>query len=216
VSVPGSAHGVSYYDGIVATDAADLAAAATRKRAKRPGFSFSRINRQALPLTIRLPGTLSRKLSLRSAQIAVEPAGAALVLGLLPEGSELIQGASVTLRVLRGAHTVFSYSSTLGQLFPSGPLSYRIAWKGRPDTGAYRVLGVIAPNDAAAVEIDRTVEFTAAKATRLLQVAPAPAARSSSSMPAWAWLALAIAVALLAALSLAVWKLARRPRSLSA
>ncbi|MGD0452972.1 MAG: hypothetical protein ABSB69_05190 [Solirubrobacteraceae bacterium] len=211
VSIPAGARDASYYDGIVAIDAADLAAAAAHKPAKAKGFSFSRINRQALPLTIRLPGVLSRRLSLRTAAITVEPAGAGLVLGLLPDGSELIQEAQINLHVSRGSHAIFSYSGTLGQLFPGGVLSYRIPWQGHPTTGAYQVIGVIHPKGAATVNIDQTVEFTAASATRLQHVAQPVAQPSKSTMPAWVWLALAIAVALLAALSLAVWKLARRP-----
>jgi hypothetical protein len=210
VSLPAGAHGVSYYDGIVAIDSADLVAASARKPSKGEGFSFSRINRQALPLTVRLPGKLSRKLSLHSLAIAVQPAGAGLVLGLLPGGSELIQSARVGLSVLRAGRIIFSSSSTLGQLFPGGSLSYRIPWQGRPRTGAYRVLGAIHPKGAATVKIDQTVEFSAANATRLQHVTPPVAQPAKPAMPAWVWLALAIAFALLVALSLAVWKLARR------
>ena len=90
-------------------------------------------------MTVRLPGRLSRTLAVRSASIAVQPVGAGLVLGLLPGGTELIESARIKLRVLRGDHTVFSYVSTLGQLFPDAPLEYRIPWRGQPIPGSYHV-----------------------------------------------------------------------------
>jgi hypothetical protein len=211
VSVPAAAHDASYYDGIVAIDAAELVAVSARKRTRGESLSFSRINRQALPLTIRLPGKLTRGLSLRSVAITVQPAGAGLVLGLLSQGSELIQDAPIELRVLRGTHAVFSYSSTLGQLFPGVILSYRIPWQGRPTTGAYSVIGAIHPKDAAIVHIDQTVQFTAATAARLQHVTPQPTQPAKSAMPIWVWLALAVGASLLLGLSLTVWKLARRP-----
>jgi len=211
VSIPAGASGASHYAGIVAVNAADLATTGAGKTAKQKTFSFYRINRQALPLTIRLPGPLSRGLALRSVKLTIQPVGAGLVLGLLPGGSELIETAQITLRVLRGTRTVFTYASTLGQLFPGASLNYRIPWVGRPTPGTYHVLGVIRPKDAAAVNIDRTVEFTPANATQLKRETPPVPQQPTSGIPGWVWLALATAAALLIALSLAVWKLTRRP-----
>ena len=84
VGVRGGASGGSHYAGIVALNAADLGVTAARGTAKGRTFTFHRIDRQALPVTIRLPGRLSRHLVLCSATIAVQPVGAGLVLGLLP------------------------------------------------------------------------------------------------------------------------------------
>jgi hypothetical protein len=211
VSIPGRARGASHYAGIVATNAADLAAAAAaHKTTRRPSFTFYRIDRQALPITIRLPGALSRRLVLRAARITVAPVGAGLVLGLLPGGSELIQGARIRLRVQRHGRTLFTYVSTLGQLFPGSLLDYRIPWKGQPTQGSYLLQGVIRPQGAAAVNITQTIEFTAAKATQLKHETTSSAAQSTSGMPGWVWPALAAAAILLIALSVAVWKLARR------
>jgi hypothetical protein len=211
VRVPATTRGASHYAGIVAVDAAELAAAAARKTTKGRTFSFRRINRQALPLTVRLPGPLTRNLALRAAEITVQPAGAGLVLGLLPGGSQLIQRARIKLRVLRGARTIFTHAATLGQLFPRAGLDYRIPWEGRPTEGSYRVLGVIRPHGAAAVNIDRTIQFSPAKAVQLEQETPPAARQPAPSMPLWAWLALAAAAVLLSALTLTVYKLARRP-----
>ena len=52
VRVPVTARGASHYAGIVGVDAAELAV----KTRKRKSFSFNRVTRQALPLTVRLPG----------------------------------------------------------------------------------------------------------------------------------------------------------------
>ncbi len=68
VSVPAGAGGASHYAGIVAINAADLAVTAARGTAKGRTFTFHRIDRQALPVTIRLPGRLSRTLALRLGQ----------------------------------------------------------------------------------------------------------------------------------------------------
>ena len=112
VRVPATARGASHYAGIVAVDASELAAAkAPRKRSKAAGFTISRINRQALPLTIRLPGPLTRKLTLRSVALDVQPSGAGLVLGLLPRGTVLMQDAKVKLRVSRGKRTILRNAS---------------------------------------------------------------------------------------------------------
>jgi hypothetical protein len=210
VSVPRRTRGAAHYAGIVAVDAAELADTSGAKKAKSKSFSFRRVNRQALPLTIRLRGPLTRSLAMRSLEVAVAPAGAALVVGLLPGGSALIQAASIRLRVLRGARTVLTHASTLGQLFPRSGLDYRIAWHGRPTSGSYRVVGVIRPKGAAAVQIDRTVRFTPDKVTELAHEAPPIAREPAASLPTWVWLALGTAAALMIALSLAVWRLQRR------
>lgn len=210
VSVPARASGASHYLGIVAVDAADLATAAAHRTVKGKSFTFYRINRQVLPLTIRLPGQLSRSLALRSTKIVVQPVGAGLVLSLLPGGSELIQGAQIELHVLRGAHTIFSYASTLGQLFPTTGLNYRIPWVGQPTPGSYHVLGVIRPEGSATVNIDQTVQFTPTNATQLKHDTPPAAQQPPPGTPSWVWFALAAAAGLLIALSVAVWKLARR------
>lgn len=211
VRVPAAARGGSHYAGIVAYDARDAATAAARKSAKGKSFNFYRINRQALPVTVRLPGPVTRSLALRSTKLTVEPVGAGLVLGLLPGGSKLIRSARVKLRVLRDNKTVFKHLSGLGQLFPGSALNYRIPWQGTPTDGSYRVLGVIRPKDAAEVQIDETVTFTSAKAAELEDEAPPAASAATSSMPPWVWLALTLGAALLVGLSIAVWKLARRP-----
>jgi hypothetical protein len=214
VSVPVGTSGASHYAGIVATDAADLAAAARAKRAKAGSFTFSRITRQALPLTIRLPGPRLRSLALRSSKLIVAPVGAGLVLGMLPGGTELIQATRVRLRVLRGTRTVFTHAATLGQLFPGAGLSYRIPWRGRPVPGTYRMRGVIRPQGAAAVHVDRTVEFTSAGATRLERATPPAVAPSAVApgAPTWVWSALAGAGLLLVALLVTLaWVMRRRP-----
>jgi hypothetical protein len=211
VRIPTGTSGASHYAGIVAIDAADLATAARAKTAKAKTFTFARVNRQALPLTIRLPGPRSHSVAVRSAKLTIQPVGAGLLLGLLPGGSELIPTTRVKLRVLRGTRTIFAHASTLGQLFPGQWLNYRIPWHGRPTPGTYHVVGVIRPQGAAAVNIDQTVEFTPAKATQLKRVTPPATRQPAPATPAWVWLALGSAAALLIALSLAVWKLARRP-----
>jgi hypothetical protein len=210
VTIPAQARGASHYAGIVATNVADLAAAAVKRTSRRPTFTFHRIDRQALPVTIRLPGPLSRRLVLRSARIAVAPVGAGLVFGLLPGGTELIEGARITLRVQRQGLTLFTYVSTLGQLFPGSPLDYRIPWKGQLTEGSYHLQGVIRPQGAEAVNINRTVEFNVAKAAQLKHQTTSSAAQPTSGMPGWVWAALAASAVLLSALSVAVWKLARR------
>jgi hypothetical protein len=217
VRIPAGARGASHYAGIVAINAADLTSARTRNPAKGQTFTFKRINRQALPLTIRLPGPLFRRLALRSVRLIVQPVGAGLELGLLPGGSELIQSARIRLHVLRGTHTTFTYASTLGQLFPDAGLNYRIPWKGRrPTLGTYRVLGTIRPRGAAVIHIDTTIRFTAAKGKELTHETPAVAHPTVPGIPAWVWIALAGGAALLIALSLSVWKLARRPGNAAA
>ena len=183
----------------------------TRKGAKGTSFTFYRINRQALPLTIRLPGPLTRSLALRSAMLIVAPVGASLRLALRAGGSELIEAAQLNVRVLRGSRTIFTYASTLGQLFPTTSLNYDVPWQGRPTPGSYRVLGTIRPTGTAPVNIDTTVKFTGANAAQLKRETPAVSGAATNGLPGWVPIALTIATALLIALSLAVYKLARRP-----
>jgi hypothetical protein len=137
VTIPPHTTGASHYAGVVAINAADLSTAAAHRKVKGRKFSFYRINRQALPITVRLPGPLTRGLTLRSVKLSVQPTGAELVLALVPSGSELIQQTHVTLVVRRGTHTVLTYNSALGQLFPGAALNFRIPWKGRPTTSVY-------------------------------------------------------------------------------
>lgn len=210
VDVPSSATGASHYAGIVATDAADLATAAGSRPAKGHTFTFYRISRQALPVTIRLPGPLSRSLALSSVDLTVQPAGSQLVFALRAGGSELIEGAYIALRVFRDRRTTFTYASTLGQLFPDATLNYHIPWIGQLRQGTYRVVGSIRPRGAGAVSIDRTVEVSAAKAAQVKHEAVATSPPSRSSIPPWVWLTLALAAALLLALSTSVWNLTRR------
>lgn len=190
VRIPRRARGGAHYGGIVAVDAADLRRARTNQRKPRERFSFSRISRQALPLTIRLPGPHKRRLALRSVKFVVEPAGAGLVLGLRPRGTELIQQARVRLRVTSGERTVLRHSGTLGQLFPGSSLHYRIALPQPPTEGSYRVQGVIRPQRAARVYINKTITFSAEKVSELEdETATAPAA-PAPGLPTWVWIAL--------------------------
>ena len=133
------------------------------------------------------------------------------MLALRPGGSVLTQSARVKLRVSRGARTVLTDDTTLGQLFPGSGLDYRIAWKGQPTKGDYRVKGAIRPKDAEPVFIDEMVTFTPAAVKELKRetppVASAPAAETG--LPVWVWLALAGAAAALIALSVAVIRLKR-------
>jgi hypothetical protein len=210
ITVPKGATGASHYAGVVAINAADLSTVAAHRKVKGREFSFYHINRQALPITIRLPGQLTRSFALRSVKLSVQSAGAGLVLGLLPGGSELIEQTGVKLRVSRGGHTVLTYKSTLGQLFPGHILNFRIPWTtGRPTPGTYDVQGTISPQGVKPIAINRTVTFTAAKAKQLTKQTPSVAGTSSGT-PAWVWIVLAAAAALLVALSLTIWKLARR------
>ena len=204
--------GASHYAGIVAFDAADVTAAARDKKRRGTSFTISRITRQALPITVRLPGPLTRKLTLRSVKLVVAPAGAGLVLGLRPGGTVLTQGAKVKLRVSRAQRTILRDASALGQLFPGSKLDFRIPWSGRPTAGEYRVRGVIRPAGAAPVWIDRIVTFTPAKVKALKSETPPVAADTAATagLPSWVWLALTGAGALLLALALAFWRFARR------
>jgi hypothetical protein len=212
VSIPAGTTGASHYAGIVAVNAADLITPAIRRHSHGRAVTLYRVSRQALPLTIRLPGPLTRSLSLTSLRLTVAPAGASLVLGLAPGGTELTERAQVNLRVQRGTRTIFKSTAGLGQLFPVGTLNYRIAWPGRPTTGAYQVVGTIRPQGSPVININRTIEFTAAKAKQLKREAPPVAGGQPSGTPGWVWIALGLGAALLIALSIAVWKLARRPR----
>jgi hypothetical protein len=212
VSIPTGAAGGSHYAGIVAVNAADLVTPAARSRSNGRAFTFFRISRQALPLTVRLPGRLSRGLSLRSASVNVQPIGAGLVLGLLPAGNELTQDAPVNLRVLRGARTIFTYASTLGQLFPGSPVNFRIPWHGTPSPGAYHLIGTIRPKGSAVIYINQTIQFTPRGAAQLKRVTPPAAQPPSAGIPGWVWIVLVCAAVLLIGLSLAVWKLSKRSR----
>jgi hypothetical protein len=114
IRIPRGTTGASHYAGIVAVNAAELAHAHTHARHRHQGFTFNRIDRQAIPITIRLRGPLVRRLALGSVKLSVQPVGAAVVLGLAPGGSDLIESTAIKLRVLRGQHTVFTTSTTLG------------------------------------------------------------------------------------------------------
>jgi hypothetical protein len=210
VRIPVGTRGASHYAGIVALDSADVTAAARAKKRTGSSFTISRITRQALPITLRLPGPLKRKLTLRSVQLKVDPAGTGLVLGLRPGGTVLTQSAPVTVRVSRGPRTILRHRSTLGQLFPGDDLDFRIPWTGRPTEGSYRVRGVIRPKGSAPVYIDRSITFTPAKVKELDRETPPVAQAADAGLPMWVWLALAGAALLLITLSLAVWRLARR------
>jgi hypothetical protein len=63
------------------------------------------------------------------------------------------------------------------------------------------------------VKIDRTIQFSPAKAVELQQKTPPVAAQPAPGMPLWAWLALAAAAVMLTALSFSVYRLAKRPAS---
>jgi hypothetical protein len=211
VSVPSAAAGGSHYAGIVAINAADFSKVTAHGQSKGRKFTFHRISRQAVPLTIHLPGRLSRSLSLHSVKLVIEPIGAGLVLRLLPGGSELIEHAQVKLRVLRGRRVILTSTSTLGQLFPGGGLNYRLPWPGRPSEGTYHVLGTIRPQGAATIHVNKTIRFTGALATRLARDAPPATKPAATGTPGWMLIALGVAIVLLVALPTAAWKLARRP-----
>jgi hypothetical protein len=216
VRVPAGTGGASHYAGVVALDVADLRAVARDRKRTTTNFTISRINRQALPITVRLRGPLTRKLTLRSLKLDVQPAGAGLILVLRPGGTILTQSAPITLRVSRGTRTILMHRSTLGQLFPDDTFSFRIPWKGRPTAGDYRARGVIRPRGAAPVYIDRTITFTPEKVDELTRATPPVAEVATPGLPVWVWIALSGAAALLVALSLALLAFARRARRIAA
>ena len=158
LSVPAGESG-SHYAGIVAVNQAELAPA-RQAHSAGIGGQISTVAREAIPITVRLPGAPTRSLALRSAKIAAGPFGAALMLGLLPGGNVLIQAAHVQLSVMRGSRTLFSYSGTLGQLFPGSSLDYRIPWVGTPTPGSYRVLGVVSAQGAAPLRLSRSISLS--------------------------------------------------------
>ena len=204
VVIPRRTAGGWHYSGIVAVNAAELVKAPAGKRGKRASVSFARVNRQAVPLTVRLPGPARRRLSLRSLAIGAQPAGAGLVLGLRPGGNHLIAGAPIRLRVSRHGKTVLRHSAKLGQLFPGSALSYRIPWPRRPDTGRYRVVGTIRPIGARVIRIDQTVRFTKAGAAKVDALATPLAASADPSSSAPLWMTLALGAGALALVSMAV------------
>ena len=137
------------------------------------------------------------------------------MLGLLPGGTELTQArAGEADASCAGPARSSSHAWASGSCSPSSGLNYRIAWPGRPTPGTYRVVGTIRPQGSAVININQTIGFTAAKAAQLKREAPpvagAPAAHSGT--PIWVWIALAVGAAVVIALSIAVWKLTRRPR----
>jgi len=71
VSIPAGTTGASDYAGIVAVNAADLITPAIRRQSNGRSVTVYRVSRQALPLTIRLPGPLTRSLSLTSVRLTV-------------------------------------------------------------------------------------------------------------------------------------------------
>jgi hypothetical protein len=209
VSVPRNASGASHYAGIVGVDLADLAPEpAKAKRGGKPSVSCERVNRLAVPITVRLPGPREHRLALRSAGIEAVPAGAGLILGLRPEGSELIPQTEVELEVTRGRRVILTHDATLGQLFPDAPLDYRIPWEGRPTEGEYRVVGELRPQGAPAVVIDRTITFTSDVADELESKA-VPGA-DVQGLPLWMAIALGCAGALVIVSLVAVLRMKRR------
>ncbi len=209
IRVPRRSTGVSHYAGIVAVNSAELGRARARARHPRRSFTFNRINRQALPITIRMPGRLVRVLRLRSVTLSVQPVGAAVVLGLRAGGSDLIPSTAITLHVLRGSRRLFSAATTLGQLFPGAPLAYRTPWKGRPAAGTYRVQGTIRPQGAAMIRVDARLTVSAAKARQLARGTTAATRQAIPRTPGWVWVALTLAATLLIVIPVAVWKRAR-------
>ena len=136
------------------------------------------------------------------------------MLALRPTGTELTEGAQVHLRVMRGDRKIFSSSTAVGRMFPGSALNYRIPWRGTPKPGRYRITGTIRPQGSPVIKIDRTVGFTPATAAALKHVMlPAPGAVSKSSLPSWVWIAAGAGAALLLALSVTVYRLARRTKS---
>ena len=209
VRVPRSASAASHYLGVVGVDLADLRP--TRVRAKRragPSFSFERVNRFAVPITVRIGDPNGHRLALLSARIEVVPAGAGLILGLLPEGTDLIPKTDVDLEVTRDHKVILTHRVTLGQLFPGAPLDYRIPWEGRPTAGRYRVVGELRPQGAPAVAIDRVVVVTPDVADELeSEAAPAAPGRGT---PLWMAIVLGCAGALVVVSLLAVMRMKRR------
>ena len=118
---------------------------------------------------------------------------------------------STTTPVPATAQALEATAATIDGAAADAPVEYPIPWKGQPTPGRYHVLGVIYPQGTAAVNFNQAVEFTAANATQLKHATPPSAQPATSSLPGWVWVVLAAGAGVLITLSVAVWKLARRP-----
>lgn len=200
----------------MAVDVADLAPSAPGAAVSgRRTITIRRVSRLAQPVTIRLPGKLTRALALGRADIDDRSTGPALDLKLRPTGNVLIEDADLRLRVLRQARTVFTHAQTLGQLFPGSPVALRIPWDGKLQPGPYRVLGIVRPAGAPVVRIDTVVALR--PATPLPTTTPGaveePVPGSAVELPAWLRAALggvALTLLVLAVAVAALWRRSRR------
>jgi len=210
--VPAGAAGGSHYAGVVAIDAADLAPPPARKAAEgEQTGTIQRINRMAVPVSIRLPGPVRRSLALSGAALDVRAGQTTLRLGLRPGGTAFLPGARIRLRVVRDGRTVFGHRAGLGQMVPGSAIDYGIPWRGRPTEGEYRIVGEIRPEGAPVVRIDERVAFTPEIAERLEREGVAV---TRSAIPSWIWIVLAAAAVLIVVAPLTAWKLARRSGTL--
>lgn len=97
--VPPSATAGQHYAGVIAVDAADLAALARARSAQHRTFQINSLTRVGMAVQINVPGSAKRSLALMGASIGTAPSGPTVQLSLSNSGNQLIPKTGVQLQV---------------------------------------------------------------------------------------------------------------------
>lgn len=169
------------------------------------------IPRLAMTVALRLPGPVTRKLTLGAVTIAVAPSGASLAFGLSNPGNKLIAATNGSVTVSKNETPLFTRSIVLAAFVPNTSITYHVPWEGTPVQGTYRVTGELRPAGAPLIAFDRTVTF-GRSAIHQYRRQTGRAAKESSGTPIVLIIALAVAVAVAATFAIAYARATRRLR----
>jgi hypothetical protein len=218
IRVPRNAPAGVHYAGITAIDADQLRAVSSAPSGTAKRIVFHRIARFALPVKIRVKGEgVAPRLHFSDATVAVDAAGANVLVKLENTGETLIRRTAVDLQVKQGARTLFAIKQHLKEFVPDSAAQYPMPWPGAPKEGRYRLIGEIRPAGAPVINVDAALKVDGKNATSAGRSLAGRISRPEKArISLMVWLALGLVTTAAAALGLAFVRTRRRLQAATA
>lgn len=208
VRVPADAQAGDHFAGVVLYNTADIRRV-RKQQASGHGVTLRYISRLAVPVRVRLPGDLVAKVELQRVSFGVTPSGSSIQLTFGNVGNVLIPSSTGSVTVSQDGRRLGRQPMKFTSFLPGTTIDFPVPFKGTPAEATYRITGVLRPQFAPPVHIDRTITFGTKENDRLERATGVTAIGhdEGGGVPWWVWLIVGLFV-----LGLLLFALLRRRR----